>query len=506
MIMDYSRSMPSKAPIPVVDLFAGPGGLGEGFSRVGGPKAFNKVFKTVISIEKDPVAVETLRLRALYRTFAKNSEKCDIPDGYLDQLTAVTNKQRKEAANKLRALKKTWKHIEEEVPLNLELGKKREETIELIKKRLGRNTSNWVLIGGPPCQAYSLVGRSRMRNHEGKKKDSRHRLYREYLEVVRRLKPAVFVMENVKGINSAKVDGERILPKIEKDLRRRIGFEENEAYELYALADKGDNSLDQALVKKGKKQKSKDYLVRAEQFGIPQTRHRVFIVGVRGDIKKVPELLTPVSQQVSLRDVISSLPALKGLDSAVDRRAYTPSETGDQCKLVSVDQNIRVGMPDDLRLFMEPVVPALCAYLLNHEARSHMSSDLKRYEWWAQNAKDKSPTLDSVDLPLDLKPAHSNLARTAKDKVFVDRFKVQLPDRPCGTITSHISKDGHYYIHYDPAQARSFSVREAARVQTFPDDYFFMGNRTQQYHQVGNAVPPYLAYQIGGIVARLLGR
>ena len=137
-----------------------------------------------------------------------------------------------------------------------------------------------------------------------------------------------------------------------------------------------------------------------------------------------------------------------------------------------------------------------------------MSSDLERYRWWAKRAEKlkRSPTIDEIP-ERDRKrllPKHANLI-TGRADTFVDRFKVQVASKPSGTITSHISKDGHYYIHYDPKQARSFSVREAARIQAFPDDYFFMGNRTQQYHQVGNAVPPYLSYQIAIRIAGALG-
>ena len=141
--------------------------------------------------------------------------------------------------------------------------------------------------------------------------------------------------------------------------------------------------------------------------------------------------------------------------------------------------------------------------VLNHEARSHKVSDLRRYFWCSVFAKVKGRSPRLHDFPEDLLPDHTNVINGVKS-IFPDRFKVQLKNKPSKTITSHISKDGHYYIHYDPQQCRSLTVREAARIQTFPDNYFFEGNRTQQYHQIGNAVPPLLANQLAEIVFKIM--
>jgi DNA (cytosine-5)-methyltransferase 1 len=141
----------------------------------------------------------------------------------------------------------------------------------------------------------------------------------------------------------------------------------------------------------------------------------------------------------------------------------------------------------------------------NHETRGHIAEDLRRYFYAAVFAAVSNPPRSPLlqDFPGSLLPDHKNVGEALKTTKFNDRFRVQLADRPSTTVVSHISKDGHYYIHYDPSQCRSLTVREAARLQTFPDNYFFEGPRTEQYHQVGNAVPPLLARQIAEIVADL---
>jgi DNA (cytosine-5)-methyltransferase 1 len=132
----------------------------------------------------------------------------------------------------------------------------------------------------------------------------------------------------------------------------------------------------------------------------------------------------------------------------------------------------------------------------NHSSRAHIEQDLYRYLYAACFAQQyrRSPTLS--EFPTELLPDHANV-QTALDEggYFSDRFRVQVASRPATTITAHISKDGHYYIHPDPLQCRALTIREAARIQTFPDNYFFEGPRTAQYVQVGNAVPPLLARQ-----------
>jgi len=515
--------MPQSTPIPIVDLFAGPGGLGEGFSSLDD----GKTFKTIVSAEMEASAHRTLRLRAFYRILRGKGKK------------ALTNYYRycngESSTPYDAATISDWDEAGREarqITLGTKTGNDELNTI-LDKANIGPSNP-WVLIGGPPCQAYSFVGRSR---NLGKvdyvpEKDHRHYLYLEYLRIIHRYKPAVFVMENVKGILSSKINKQRIFHTILQDLvdpDRVFGKSTGCGYRIHALAsptvfDSESNIEDID---------ARDFLVRTEEYGIPQARHRVILLGIRRDIDATPDRLKKQALQ-SFDSATHNLPPLR---SKLSKEADSPEKWADtvnqhlmELALDSSRNNALEKLCTTLKKYegtissklgtgslREPISHRVTAnktkldewyedgelkVWLNSETRGHMTSDLRRYVYAAvfAEAYQHSPIGHEEFSLAGLHPNHANW-KTGK---FSDRFRVQVKHKPATTIVSHISKDGHYFIHPDPSQCRSLTVREAARLQTFPDNYFFQGNRTEQFHQVGNAVPPLLAIRIAGIVKQLL--
>lgn len=518
--------------IKVIDLFAGPGGLGEGFSAFKTPEE-HYPFKIAASVEKEASAHKTLTLRAFYRQFLGR----EAPPEYYEYLRSSS----KVSAEQFFSDKfpNEWAAAKRETlggPKALG-SEDHDEIFSAIEKQIAGHTGKKVVIGGPPCQAYSLVGRARNKGIKGyvAEDDKRHFLYREYLKVLDLVQPDIFVMENVKGILTAKVNGESIFQKIREDLAcpaRALGSRRDEVeYELLPLA----HPLEYHNLY-GSYQ-NKDFVIRAEEFGIPQARHRVILLGIRKDLlprELSGELLSNWRQDnpITTGQVLSDLPRVRsGLSRTTpnDFRAwknnfeiaflkvYTElafsTEAQDKAKWAYDSANTELSqgsrwvpakpktkncLPIWLKKWYED--DRLLGFV-NHEVRNHMAEDLHRYLYAScyASAKDGiSPR--SRDYPESLAPKHKNWT-TGK---FTDRFKVQAKNRVASTVTSHISKDGHYFIHYDPAQCRSLTVREAARIQTFPDNYFFEGNRTEQYVQVGNAVPPLLANHIAKVVYRII--
>jgi DNA (cytosine-5)-methyltransferase 1 len=501
--------------IPVIDLFAGPGGLGEGFSafsRVGAAP----VFRIGLSIEKDPPARQTLRLRSFFRQFAPG----EVPEAYYRFLRKEIQENELYGAYPHEAARsddQAWR---------AELGVQDSAEVDRRVRKVIAGSDAWVLIGGPPCQAYSLVGRARRARDENFERDHRHHLYREYLRILARHQPDVFVMENVKGILSATLDGKHTFQRILSDLQSPEDPDQpsrnRASYRLYAVAceSAADGSQPQPL----------DFLVRCENYGVPQARHRVIVLGIREGSRSTPRILKRSRSLPTIAQAIGDLPPLRSQlsDTVNDLRAWrnviarcaelVKAERTDRalhdCLAAALDGASSV---TDLgaefvawscrpryrpEWFYDKRIGGAC----NHSGRRHLGSDIQRYFFAAAfaaagNGNARSPRL--VDFPPQLLPDHANVMEGIEEGKFSDRFRVQVKDRPSTTITSHIAKDGHYYIHYDASQARSLTVREAARLQTFPDNYFFCGPRTSQYQQVGNAVPPLLAYQIAGIVHSL---
>ena len=506
-------------PIPIIDLFAGPGGLGEGFSalRRGG----RPVFKIGVSVEKDPFAHQTLELRAFFRQFPDGAAPPEYYDYLADEISRDELFDSHPTESKA-ARQEAW---------NATLGvTDAAEITARIHSALG-GRKDWLLIGGPPCQAYSLVGRSKIIGEKGRRKynsDHRHFLYREYLRIIADHRPRVFVMENVKGLLSALVKKEGIFSRILADLQHPT----EAIYGVHHRRGRVTYRLVSVSVPPSADFADPDpaaFIVHAENYGIPQARHRLIIIGIIDGVNTSPRQLIPKSK-VSVAEAIGDLPELR---SGLSKEPDSPAEWWDAVRSIrtaswlnspQVDDLVRREIRNQLQLvssdwnrgaeWMRPSRRAVQMEkdwftddrlhgICNHATRSHIREDLHRYFFVSTFGlvHGRSPLLN--DFPKALLPDHKNVAAALEETKFNDRFRVQVADRPATTITSHISKDGHYFIHHEPAQCRSLTVREAARLQTFPDNYFFEGPRTQQYHQVGNAVPPLLAHQIAGIVAEL---
>ena len=408
-----------------IDLFAGAGGLSEGFIQAG--------FKPIAHVEMNGFAAKTLETRSAYH-YLKNKGNLGLYKKYLlgkfsrsEFMKNIPLEITKTIINETMS--------DETLPFIFDI-------IDDIMESSGISGVD-VVVGGPPCQAYSLVGRAQSSHMEvPMAKDPRNYLYKLYVCFLKRYQPKMFVFENVLGIESA--NGGATWKNIQ-DCLKQVGYE---------IECREQN---------------------ANTFGVLQNRRRMIIVGWRkGSGLKYPDFLKNKANAV-VNDLFEDLPKLQPGESA---EKYADRKSSSYVRKTGIRNR------DDV--------------LTLHNCRPNLDRDIQIYRHAIELWNDGHKRLNYNDLPEELK-THKNR------NSFVDRFKVVEGDESCcHTILAHLSKDGHYFIHPDINQNRSITVREAARIQSFPDSYFFEGPRTAQFVQIGNAVPPMMAKGIAmGIFEQL---
>lgn len=407
-----------------VDLFAGAGGLSEGFVRNG--------FLPIAHVEMNRDACNTLKTRTAYH-WLKSIEKESI---YYDYLKADDRKP-----------ENLWALLPDKLRNSVINEEISETTIEGIFSKINsllEGNSVDVIIGGPPCQAYSVAGRAR--DPYGMKEDPRNYLYKYYVRFLEQYKPKMFVFENVPGILSA--NNGVFLDKIFRAV-------DEAGYEMQIPPKKVLNS---------------------KHFGVLQDRKRVIIIGWRKDLNlKYPEFFEEDTDYEVLRDLFSDLKPLKNGEGTINSSPYLKNATEYLLK-----SKIRNG--ED--------------FVTQHIARPNNENDLEIYRI-AVDKWNKGCRLNYGELP-------PRLIKHNNTKSFTNRFQVVDGKGISHTVVAHIAMDGHYYIHPDKTQNRSISVREAARIQSFPDNYFFEGSRTAAFKQIGNAVPPLMAEKIAKKIKQML--
>lgn len=404
-----------------IDLFAGAGGLSEGFIRAG--------FKPIAHVEMNKDACDTLKTRSVYH--------------YLRAINRITDYQKYLKGEITR--NEYWSLVPDNVIepiINKEISNHTLDSIfQIIDSRLIDEKVD-IVIGGPPCQAYSVAGRAR--DPKGMLDDPRNHLYKYYVEFLKRYKPKMFVFENVPGILSANNGG--YLNLIFESVREA-------GYELEFK------------------------ILNSKNFNVLQDRKRVIIIGWEKSMKlSYPDFIENEVQFKVLKDLFSDLPKLKNGQGEFGLTNYS-SEATDYLKL----SNIRTDNN----------------FTTQHISRPNNPNDLEIYQIAVKKWINEKKRLNYAELPTRL-IKHSNTSS------FTNRFQVVNHDGVSHTVVAHIAMDGHYYIHPDPVQNRSISVREAARIQSFPDDYHFESSRTAAFKQIGNAVPVLMAEGIANKIKELL--
>ena len=407
-----------------IDLFAGAGGLSEGFTSIG--------FNPVAHVEMNREACETLKTRAVYYYLKDNGKLNEYKKYLLGELSKEELYSTVPEVVLKSVIHQTMS--EENMPVLFDLidDLKKEQHVEQVD----------LIVGGPPCQAYSLGGRAvKSDNMVG---DPRNYLYRLYIEVLKKYRPTMFVFENVPGLLTAN-DGQYF-----EDMK-------------IAFKDAG-YTIDHSVL-------------NAKDFDVLQDRRRVILIGWKKELEYRYPVFEEKASTHKVAELLSDLPAIQ---SGEENNNYVSSKFNAYLKKTGIRK------VDDI--------------LTWHVARPHIERDREIYRKviaaWFEDKK----RIKYTDLPEEL-CTHKN--RTA----FLDRFKVVASDMPtCHTMMAHISKDGHYFIHPDIKQARSITVREAARIQSFPDDFYFEGSRTAAFTQIGNAVPPLMAKGIAIKIKEMLGK